>query len=92
MSDDILGTRNETLQSNQVIRYIHPHTSLGKLSSADVLTHAHTWLMTVTIFVKKLTKPRVKNEAKKRLDLLGLKELYAFGRGFVSRFGLAVRR
>ena len=47
-----LTNQNKNSQ-NKIIRYTHPPPSLGKLSSsAHVLTHAHTRLMTGIIFIK----------------------------------------
>ena len=43
----------KTLTLNKIIMYTAPPCSLGKLSSsAEVLTYAHTRLMTVIIFIK----------------------------------------
>ena len=45
--------KNKTLKLDKMIRYTPPPPSVGKLSSsADVLMHAHTWLMTDIIFIK----------------------------------------
>ena len=51
-------------KKSKSFRFAHPQPSLRKLSSAtDVLTHAHTQLMTGIIFLLKIDRAEGKNEA-----------------------------
>ena len=54
---------NQKIKTLKIIRYTFPSSFLGKLSSsADVLTHAHTQLMTGIIFIK-IYRAEGKNKA-----------------------------